>query len=349
MGPNRWCWIGLLAMGCGAEGPGPFGEGPSPDQGVPGDLGDAGDVGQGTDAAFDDALVYDAALAPDAGVSPTDASPTEDASAVDSSSPDTGGAPLDAGPGSGTFAFLTYNVAGLPDVLSGSNPRVNTPLISPLLNAYPVVVVQEDFAYHEELVSQVTHPHQSTPLNPPGVNMGDGLNLLSRYPFSGFSREAWVECNGFIDEGSDCLTDKGFSVAELEVAPGVVVDLYNVHLDAGRGQADSDARVAQLTQLSAHLATRPAGRALVIAGDTNLKEEDEAVLLDFLSQHGLTDACRANSCADPGHHDRVMLRSGIGVTLSALAWRLDPTFIDAAGADLSDHPAVAVDLFWSAP
>ena len=40
------------------------------------------------------------------------------------------------GPAQGEFVALTYNIAGLPDVISGSNPEVNIPLISPLLNAY---------------------------------------------------------------------------------------------------------------------------------------------------------------------------------------------------------------------
>ncbi len=43
----------------------------------------------------------------------------------------------DAGEGSsvsGSLRVLTYNVAGLPQGVSGGNPIVNTPLISPLLN-----------------------------------------------------------------------------------------------------------------------------------------------------------------------------------------------------------------------
>lgn len=63
-------------------------------------------------------------------------------------------------PPSGTFTTLTYNVAGLPEGLSGSNPSVNTPLISPLLNAYDLVLVQEDWIdaagvdfFHDDVIS----------------------------------------------------------------------------------------------------------------------------------------------------------------------------------------------------
>jgi hypothetical protein len=46
---------------------------------------------------------------------------------------------------SGEFAVLAYNVAGLPQGISSSNPKRNLPLISPLLNAYDIVFTQEDF------------------------------------------------------------------------------------------------------------------------------------------------------------------------------------------------------------
>ena len=46
---------------------------------------------------------------------------------------------------SGSFTALSYNVAGLPELISGSEPQTNSPLISPLLNAYDLVLVQESW------------------------------------------------------------------------------------------------------------------------------------------------------------------------------------------------------------
>jgi hypothetical protein len=46
---------------------------------------------------------------------------------------------------SGDFLALTYNVAGLPEGISGSHPETNTPLIGPLLNAYDLVLMQESW------------------------------------------------------------------------------------------------------------------------------------------------------------------------------------------------------------
>jgi hypothetical protein len=283
----------------------------------------------------------------DAAASSEDAETFADAVILDAIVVDA--SPIDAGPSSGRFTMLSYNVAGLPDVISGSNPRVNTPLISPLLDAFDLVLVQEDFAYHEALISQVTHPFQSTPLDPAGVNMGDGLNRLSRSAFVDHQRITWEECNGFFDQGSDCLTDKGFDVARHQLAPGVSLEIYDVHLDAGRGQADADARIAQIAQLVAHVQARVGAGPVIIAGDTNLKEDDEAALLDLLAALSLEDSCRNLGCDDPGLHDRIMYRSSPGLVLTATTWRLDPRFVDGMGEPLSDHDALGVDFEWSSP
>ena len=53
-----------------------------------------------------------------------------------------------------TFSVLSLNVAGLPAILSSSDPAENTVQMSPLLNNYDIVSVQEDFAYHDDLISQ---------------------------------------------------------------------------------------------------------------------------------------------------------------------------------------------------
>ena len=44
---------------------------------------------------------------------------------------------------SGRLSLLTYNVAGLPQLVSHSDPEVNVALISPLLNHYDVVLVDD--------------------------------------------------------------------------------------------------------------------------------------------------------------------------------------------------------------
>ena len=60
-----------------------------------------------------------------------------------------------------TFSVLTYNVAGLPAGISSSEPDINTPLISPLLNDYDIALVQEDFVYHRDLARDAEHVFHS--------------------------------------------------------------------------------------------------------------------------------------------------------------------------------------------
>src|SRR5690606_34665702 len=52
----------------------------------------------------------------------------------------------------GRLRLLTYIVAGLPAIVSASDPDENTRKVSPLLNGYDIVLAQEDFSYHDDLV-----------------------------------------------------------------------------------------------------------------------------------------------------------------------------------------------------
>lgn len=127
----------------------------------------------------------------------------------------------------GSVRALSYNVAGLPEPLSGSEPAINSPLISPLLNDYDLVLLQESWQdvlheqrqaglvgeeippimYHHLVVGEATHPYRSQPKpHPLGLDLdrlptgppllSDGLNRLSRSPFGELTRVAWERCFG---------------------------------------------------------------------------------------------------------------------------------------------------------
>ncbi|MCD8528628.1 MAG: hypothetical protein LRY27_01295 [Chitinophagales bacterium] len=85
---------------------------------------------------------------------------------------------------SGSFYALTYNVAGLPEGISGSHPILYTSLISPLLNDFDIVHVQEDFCYHDSLMLYNQHPYVTNTLG--CVPNGDGLNTFSNYKIKKF-------------------------------------------------------------------------------------------------------------------------------------------------------------------
>lgn len=315
---------------------------------------------------------------------------------------------------SGTFTALTYNVAGLPEPLSGSEPATNSPLISPLLNDYDLVLLQEDWAdplvqarqaglvpesvprlgYHDLVVAAATHTYRSQaarPLPTPSLTRfptgpalsADGLNRLSDFPFGPLQRVMWDECHGelsitvieealkalgledaasdivgdLLDGGAtDCAAQKGFSVARHELAPGVVVDVYNLHAEAGNGARDQVASEAGYHQLADFIATHSAGNAVILGGDTNLHTTDpnrphQAVRwATFLAATGLTDVCQAVDCgADDGEIDKFAFRSNADVTIEPLTHAFERAkFMRADGAPLSDHDALAVTFRWTA-
>lgn len=258
---------------------------------------------------------------------------------------------LACAPSEGSFELLTYNVAGLPEGLSSSHPEANHPLISPRLNAYDLVGVQEDFQYHELLVASLELPHQTEPTSPGERAMGDGLAYLSRFELSNLEQVQWENCSGVFDGASDCLAEKGFNAVTVTLADGVSFELYNLHADAGGGDEDAAARAANFTQLTAHLKARAAGKAVIVVGDTNLKVErgeDATVLSNFLADNGLTDACRALKCPTESI-DRVMFRSADALELTPTTWRFATEFVTDSGEQLSDHQAVHVSMSWRLP
>jgi exonuclease III len=247
----------------------------------------------------------------------------------------------------GTIKFLTYNVAGLPQIISQVNPTRNTPLISPKLNTYDLVVVQEDFWYHTVLMRDATHPFQSQPMLQYITLVNDGLNTFSRTSFYDFTRVKWNDMHGVLSNQNDALSSKGFTAARHDLGSGVTVDVYNLHADAGGDQGDIDARLKNFAQLQTFMRTFSAGRPVIVAGDTNLNANrpgDMAILTDFLGTNGLVDSAR--SLGKGESLDRVMLRSTPDVSLEAVLWEKAPEFFDAAGQPLSDHGAVHVDILW---
>jgi endonuclease/exonuclease/phosphatase family metal-dependent hydrolase len=269
----------------------------------------------------------------------------------------------------GEFLLLNYNVAGLPQGISGSDPETNMPLIGPLLNGYDLVLVQESWetpdpnpfeplrVYHEILRALVDHPYESTPApHPLGLDptretalLSDGLNRFSRFPMAPVLREAWDECHV---TSADCLAFKGFSMARTTFAPGVEVDVYNLHMEAGGAPEDEAVRDRGITQLLDFLTLHSAGRAVVVAGDFNLHLEDEPDGTQYqrlVSEGGLTDACDFLACPGPLQIEKVLFRGSDDVELTALTWRLEnDVFVRDDMEPLSDHPALAVRFRWAA-
>jgi hypothetical protein len=280
---------------------------------------------------------------------------------------------------SGTIRALTYNVAGLPEGLSGSNPAVNTPLISPRLNAYDLVLSQEDWVdpvppvdgfdfHHDDLVAQADHPFKSVPATPPQGRdprrpealVADGLNVLARFPLSDSAHTMWDGCFGALDTSDggagDCMALKGFTLTRATLADGLLVDVYDLHGEAGGTARDQQLQGDDYAQLAAFIAKFSAGRAVILGGDTNLHTDgrhpdasgdaDRLIWDAFRWAAGLTDPCTGLPCGDS--IDKFGLRSGGGVSLTARSPAVEDGFVRPDGGQLSDHRPTSVLIDWAA-
>jgi hypothetical protein len=258
--------------------------------------------------------------------------------------------------GRGSFSVLAYNVAGLPEGISGSSPEANAPIISPLLNDYDVVLMQEDFDFYTDLLrADADHEFQTEPHPGPEVEnpigrasaaAGDGLNILSVLPIGDLDRVPWEGCG---EASADCLALKGFARTTLELHPLSEVDLYTLHMEAG-GE-DEGLRGDDLDELAAFLAAQSGGRAVIIGGDWNLhtdEEPDATQFADFLDETGLIDVCDEVDCGgDADEIDKIVFRSSNDVILIPTSHRFERAlFVDEAGEPLSDHDALHVDFDW---
>jgi hypothetical protein len=269
----------------------------------------------------------------------------------------------------GSFDVLTYNVAGLPELLSSAEVDRKTAhtAIGRRLGPYEVVHVQEDFNYHAHLYAADTTHAYRTPTSG-GAGIGSGLNSLSTvaYDADDFERGKWNSCQ--LDSG-DCLTPKGFTFARHRLAEGVYVDFYNLHTNAGTSAGDQQSRADNLSQLTAFLKSHSAGNAVIVMGDTNTRYTRAAdTIRGFVAANGLTDAwvklerggvapaagadallCDAAAITDTCEVvDKILYRSSRFVTLNATGYHNEHAgFVNDAGLMLSDHFPISTAFSWS--
>ena len=140
-------------------------------------------------------------------------------------------------------------------------------------------------------------------------------------------------------------------MARTTLAPGVTVDVYDLHMEAGGDPEDDALRDAGVTQLSTFIQTVSAGRPLIVGDDFNLHTDTEPDSTQFqrlLAETGLLDVCATLACPQPGRIDKFLFRSSDHVTIAPLSWRFETdVFVRGDGEPLSDHDALAVRFAWS--
>ncbi|KAH7469236.1 Sphingomyelinase [Phytophthora ramorum] len=266
-----------------------------------------------------------------------------------------------------TFTVLCYNVAGLPALISSGNPATYSLEMGKRISDWDIVNVQEDFNYHAYLYKDNTQEYRTATSG--GVPFGSGLNTLSHFPFSatGLQRTQWEECSN--DESADCMTPKGFTLQGVQLADGAIIDVYNLHADAGVSAADQKARASNLQQLSDYITANSGDNAVIIMGDTNTRYTRELdTIAEFVAGQNLTDGwveyirkgvppekgaeaikCEtANMTNECEVVDKIMFRGNKYITLTLDKWSNEnEAFLDKNGTALSDHPPISSTFSWS--
>jgi endonuclease/exonuclease/phosphatase family metal-dependent hydrolase len=265
-----------------------------------------------------------------------------------------------------TFSLLSYNVHGISWLFAKDNPQDRMITVGWLANRYDVVLLQEDFEYHDEIGKQMTGV---TAVRGNGMRLDPRLVLtkVALLPFelllpdfsfpygSGLSafvnksaakvvetrRYKFDDCSGWFDRSADCWATKGVLIVRLRFENGAEVDVYNTHLDAGQAPSAMDVRADQLSELIELVNRESAGRAVIVAGDFNTAldrmENVEAMRL-FKQATGLVDAGAGPDLPQWVRRDFIFARDGDTVSLNLTASGEALEFVNRNRA-LSDHPA----------
>ena len=254
---------------------------------------------------------------------------------------------------SGELSVLTYNVHGLPSSVTGDDTAGRMAQIAPLLGSFDVVGLQEDFVDSNAAILELAAVHSNrlrfADLLDSDRVYGSGLALWTNYELLEERAQHFGSCHGLLDGSADCFASKGFQATRQRLAPGVEVDFYNTHLEAGGGPEDQAARAQQVQMLVDALTGFSANHPVVFTGDFNLHSsdpEDSDQLARLRSEGGLTDSCEDTLCSEPDRIDRIFFRSSETLQLEALSWQQELAFFDPQGTALSDHDALSARLAW---
>lgn len=256
------------------------------------------------------------------------------------------------------FTAIAYNVQARP-LFDKTGAKFDA--MSPLLNAYDIVGIQECFYNHEDLWEGTTHPvriYHGT-LRHPLKAVGSGLSILGRFSLEG------VESMHFSVPGDqqNAPASKGILLARFR-AGGMPLDVYTTHFAAGRKTRSVRDKPTQTREaidfVEAH---SPREHAVIFLGDFNMKTvpeaermpedaiaaaKDDLAGLDrdqcfqvLKAALGLTDVMDKLHDRIMDTPDHILYRSGTEAVLRPTQFQYDDqAFYFENGKPLSDHEPI---------
>lgn len=178
---------------------------------------------------------------------------------------DAGGTPSPTPGAPFEFRALIYNVQSRPWL---DDAKEKLPKISPLLNGFDVVGIEECFQQYPLLWAGADYPNKAYfgRLSYPWKLANSGLSTLTRLPMGEVVMEHYRKQGEF----QNTIASKGIMLTRLN-AGGYPLDFYLTHMEAGDTPAAQVARMAQAEQV-VEFVTRhsPAEHAVLLAGDFNM-------------------------------------------------------------------------------
>lgn len=294
----------------------------------------------------------------------------------------------------GTFKCAALNVDGLPANISvmGVNISLNpdskggdgaSAIGRKVVDKrWDFFAVSEDFNFNTELMAPLTAAGYSAGTYRGNISVTasalgnflaqrpvtdtDGLNLIwnKKMTVGNEYFNKWNDHYGYTDNGADGLINKGYRFYTVEVAEGVVVDVYILHMDAEVTEGDIAARESQIRQLAGDILSLNNKHPKIVMGDTNCRytrDRLEELFLNAINadeRYTITDCwlkkCKGNRAPAYGTDalmvDRLGYVSGEIVDkmffinhadgqykLTLKNFKVDTDFNNVAGEPLADH------------
>lgn len=172
--------------------------------------------------------------------------------------------------------LLIWNVWNLPSWLTDNKSKTRAMKISPLLNDYDVVVLNEAFVNQKSLLEQTLHPYRYIPPKSSCTLFSSGLIFLSKYEITNTYIETFTRRSGV-----DRFAAKGIAQVMLKITRDGrnfgQLRIFGTHMQASHGPSAQRARNQQALQTSdliqrfmsetpAHMTEIPT----ILVGDLNM-------------------------------------------------------------------------------
>lgn len=292
------------------------------------------------------------------------------------------------------FTIATLNVDGLPQKLLVVNLNADGPgsagtaRIGKYLQGkgYDLVMMQEDFNYHDVLIVLLEDDYLfdewSGDIGVEGRSIDflhlqnhrfacDGLmacwkNDLSVTPVG---RTAWQKNFGKFSHANDEIITKGFRRYDVTLRNGDGIVVYNMHMDAtltedeieGKDAKDTEARMAQWTQLKDEVLQNLDSRPVIITGDLNSlygRDDVKTQFIDAINESGRATVSdvwvemqqkgvyptekRTETTAGDETLDKILyINPALGTQIQPVAFSIDREGYQYDGKPLGDHFPVA--------